>query len=558
MRNKEINRRLNRAVNEAPINLLDDIKNQPIKKIHNHSHITRQEDKKKRSFKPIYALASISLVFIFIFVLLYQSSAIASQIYLDINPGIEISLNKSDKVVDIEADNMDERILNSLDYQGKDLYKVMGKLLDELKVNGYINKDKNAILLSIESQNVDKKRVQMEQLNELIHEYFIDNDLSLVLLRQEIQEDDEMNETNVSKGKRTFVKNLVQLEPDLESEELMEMSLEELIKLSQEISLDLKSIVESDEKVYDYYDKEPSMTSYEEAIAIAFELTKGGVVIEIELDEDDEQLAYEIDILNGNKEFELLIDAYSGNVLEYEEEYDDDIDDEDETAGNTDINNSILDINEISKIALRHTGSGVITEINLEEDDGMYVYEVKVETQTGEYEIEIDAASGKIIKIETENEYDDIKENIDEDIISKGEAIEIARGIGGSGEIEIELEQDDERYIYEVEVKTQAGEYEIEINAVTGEIEKYDHDEDDEDDEDDEIHIDEELADNIISLEQAKGIALSLTDKGVVIEVDLEEDNGLLIYQIEIEDGETEYEIELDAFLGEIISFEKD
>lgn len=484
MKNKEINRRLQRAIKEAPINLLDEIKNQSIQKMKNHSHITRQVEKQKKSFKPLYALATLSLVLIFVFSSFYQSMAIASQVYLDINPGIEISLNKSDKVLNIEATKLEESIIKALDYKGKDLYQLMEDLLNELKDHGYMDKDKNAVLLSVKNASIDKKREQMTLLNDLIHEYFTSNNISLLLLRQEISEDNEVagEKSDVSVGKKTFIKNLVKLDYKLDVDDLMDLSLEDLINLSEDISLDLKSIIESDEEVYDYY-KRPFMISVDEAKKIALKLTKGGVVVEIELDKDDDKIIYEIEILNGNIEFEISIDAYSGEVLEFEKDYKDDKDkgEDDKSKGERDRNNKgdILDKKAISEITLDYTRGGVIIKIELEEDDDEYIYEVEVLTETGEYSLEINAYSGKIEKI-------DYDENNESNITNK------------------------------------------------------------------------ELLEGIISIEQAKNIALSLTDGGTITEIKLDEDDGLFLYEIEVESGDEEYEIKLDAQSGQVISFEKD
>ena len=62
--------------------------------------------------------------------------------------------------------------------------------------------------------------------------------------------------------------------------------------------------------------------SLEEAQKIAFDRVGGGYLIKTELDYDDDDgiKKYEIEIKNGNKEYELEINADTGEIIKYEED----------------------------------------------------------------------------------------------------------------------------------------------------------------------------------------------------------------------------------------------
>lgn len=62
---------------------------------------------------------------------------------------------------------------------------------------------------------------------------------------------------------------------------------------------------------------------------------------------------------------------------------------------------------------------------------------------------------------------------------------------------------------------------------------------------------------SVISVDEAKRIALN-TFAGEIEDVDLERENGRLIYEIEIERGDKEADIEIDAYTGEVIVIEID
>lgn len=61
----------------------------------------------------------------------------------------------------------------------------------------------------------------------------------------------------------------------------------------------------------------------------------------------------------------------------------------------------------------------------------------------------------------------------------------------------------------------------------------------------------------VIDAKQAIDIALQ-EFPGTIVELELEREDGRLIYEIEIENGEMEAEIEIDAYTGEIIVIELD
>lgn len=60
-----------------------------------------------------------------------------------------------------------------------------------------------------------------------------------------------------------------------------------------------------------------------------------------------------------------------------------------------------------------------------------------------------------------------------------------------------------------------------------------------------------------LSADEAIVIAMK-TAQGTVTELELDDDDGRVHYEIEIEDGVYEYEFDIDAITGEVLDFEKD
>ncbi|MEH7123603.1 PepSY domain-containing protein [Bacillus sp. JJ1773] len=143
--------------------------------------------------------------------------------------------------------------------------------------------------------------------------------------------------------------------------------------------------------------------THEEAIKIA--LTKAeGYVESVELENKSGKRYFEVEIENKDKEFEIRIDAITGDVLSVKEDLDDDDDDFEKTAKST--SNNFISIQKAIEIAEKEV-NGKVIEINRDEDDNQLIYEVELKTSKGEAEVEIDAVTGKVLDVEIDHDRDD-------------------------------------------------------------------------------------------------------------------------------------------------------
>ena len=116
------------------------------------------------------------------------------------------------------------------------------------------------------------------------------------------------------------------------------------------------------------------------------------------------------------------------------------------------------------------------------------------------------------------------------------------------------LEYDDGRAVYDVEFWTADKEYDYEIDAVTGEILSYDYDA--------EHYTAPAASGTQITSDDAKRIALE--HAGIAeadatrFKVELDEDDGRQVYEVEWEVGRTEYSYEISAADGSILNYETD
>ena len=170
---------------------------------------------------------------------------------------------------------------------------------------------------------------------------------------------------------------------------------------------------------------EAALLGEEEAKALALE--NAGVqadqakVVRVEMDREDGRLVYEVEFVAGGVEYDYELDAYTGEILKSEREK---VQPPKSTAKPKSTSKatarptakpseaSSADIGRDKALSIA-LGNAVVSseaarKVKVEKDreNGRTVYEVDFEAGGYEYEYEIDAASGKILKKEKERDDD--------------------------------------------------------------------------------------------------------------------------------------------------------
>jgi uncharacterized membrane protein YkoI len=240
----------------------------------------------------------------------------------------------------------------------------------------------------------------------------------------------------------------------------------------------------------DASEAEPKLT--EEDISQIVEQQYPGEITELELEKEGDRVVYEVEVAGESKEYDMELDGNTGEVLEIREKEitskSNETADERETveieeSNEKDVkateknneqpadNNDILTVAQVKEIALNEF-PGVIKELELDKDDGHLKYEIDIKNENREEaELDIDAYTGEILKMELELKHNSKNSKpLPNDILSVTEISEIALNEFAGIVKEIELDKDDGRLIYEVEIKNKGKEAEMDIDARTGEI----------------------------------------------------------------------------------------
>ena len=351
-----------------------------------------------------------------------SNNFIAATICLDVNPSIEIQINKEEKVLNVIANNEDaNKIIGDMDFKGSDLKVTVNALIGSLVRNGYINEIANSILISVNDADPNEAQSLEERLMKEISS-IIDN--GSILYQKVDSLDDDINKIaekyDITLGKAQLVKEIVQTNNLYKYEDLTSLSINELNLLKKNNETNIQRNGQPSDKAYIGTDK---------AKEIALKNT-GAKDAEVtykksEIDYDRQRMVYEIEFIYQGVEYEYDIDALTGEIVDLEMENINNQNQTNNTPTNNQSNNQTPTNNtttqttnsaiDAKQIALKHAGlkESDITNYRIKKDydDGVVKYEIEFMVGDIEYEYDIDANNGNVIGFSKEKDDDHVQQN---------------------------------------------------------------------------------------------------------------------------------------------------
>lgn len=141
-----------------------------------------------------------------------------------------------------------------------------------------------------------------------------------------------------------------------------------------------------------------------------------GVITEFELERYNEGYYYDFEMESDNEELDIKVDAVTLEVIETDYDDDDDLDSEYRAKLNGDVHSL-----EEAIESTREYFDGIITDFDIDDDDGMIVYEFEIRDDHLEVEVDVNADDLTIVKYEietrdrdSEDHRDTIRQNIED------------------------------------------------------------------------------------------------------------------------------------------------
>ena len=509
----------------------------------------KKRNRTRRIWMQVGAVAA-ALILVFGINLTYANFRVDSVVGIDVNPSLEISVNRNEKVLSVQALNEDaEIVLDGMDLKNVDLDVAVNAVIGSMLKNGYLDKANNAINICVENSDPQRSEALSRKLTEAVNSILSSNAVNGSVMTQTTEKNTQLEqlakENNVSVGKAALAEQAVTAKDGA-------LTFEDAVKMPV---IDLWEIV---------YPESTTMISLEDAKAIALEKIgkTAGQVTFLKEAFYEKQLVYlyDLEILTDTYKYGIEISALSGEILNFYPT---------KLNGGNQVNtipDGLITAEKAQEIAYADAGvkssQAELKKCKLDEDDGEWLYEVEFRSGKNEYEYEINAKTGKILSRDME-----IREPsgatsgvaVSSSLITDERALEIACSDAGvkSSQAELKkckLNEDDGEWLYEVEFRSGKNEYEYEIDAKTGKILSRD------------MEIRESsgatsgvaVSGSLITDERALEIACS--DAGVkssqaeLKKCKLDKDDGEWLYEVEFRSGKNEYEYEIDAKTGKILS----
>ena len=277
---------------------------------------------KKNWYRGLAALAAALVLFIGAGSMLRMQNESFAVVGIDVNPSVELSVNRSDRVVAVNTLNDEgEELVSEMDLKGSDINVACNALIGAMLTHGYLTNESNSMLVSVRAEDSEKGRQLEQELSARLSRFLENSEVAAAIIGQYVEDDSELeafaDKHGISLGKALLIRKLLASGSSRMSEEaLLKLSTQELILLGQQRKVQRE----------DSYGKADTSKYIGKSKAIDLALSQAGVTkkqavgARAEFDCDDGVIIYEVEFTAGGTEYEYDIDASTGKVISHEEE----------------------------------------------------------------------------------------------------------------------------------------------------------------------------------------------------------------------------------------------
>ena len=274
------------------------------------------EVKPRRKLRPWLAAACAALVLLGAGgggLIYHQSYAVASVVSLDVNPSIELKVNRNERVISCTALNTEAAAVlfdmdGGADLKGTKVDVAVNAIVGALVREGYLDSISSAILISVEDKDQDRAARLQAELVASVDGVLQAQAPGTSVLSQVFTTDAGVEYTNfssgLSAGKSALVYKVMEMNGTLATNSTV--AFDKLAALSVE---ELNDLLKAGEKRIPIGKDAAALTvdEYAGTMAISSAVT--------DVDPELEEGVYEVELKTAWGEFDYIVDAFTGQVL---------------------------------------------------------------------------------------------------------------------------------------------------------------------------------------------------------------------------------------------------
>lgn len=197
--------------------------------------INMPERNMRSIYKNLSAVAACFLILIMLSSGVYAYYTPYSYVSVDINPSLELYVNRFDKVIGVHAFNEEavQIIKTSKGIKNENVSVALEQILDNAEEAGYLKKDvENSVMIVVSSKNTKEETALIDKISKTSTAVLsgISSNYEVILEKTKVENYKKAKEQNISPGKVMLANRFKQAKPEIDEEKVKNMPLQQAIK----------------------------------------------------------------------------------------------------------------------------------------------------------------------------------------------------------------------------------------------------------------------------------------------------------------------------------------
>ncbi len=404
-----------------------------------------------------------------------NATAQAAVVALDVNPSIELKIDKRNRVKEAIANNDDaQTILQGMDLKGATLDVAVYAIIGSMTVHGYLTEYTNSVLVSVDTKKESTYNQIIDMVTSKIQTTLKEHNIESSVVAQWLKDKDLVgqiaNEYNISMGKATLITKIVDASNRDTTEGAHKYTVEELVNRSvNELAIILAKysgnkvdgfVTNGNASEKAYVGKQKAKQIALADVGLDEHLTEQGIDLycDVELDIEDGTMVYEVEFVYSNYIYEVDIKALDGEVIKSETKHISIFHEDKNLPNLTDdelVSKATEGLQDVSNVQVNTKGK-----------------QVQISFQAGNYQYQVDLTQkGTLLSLEKRLTITTSDDRLSADEIKKIALEILSRKLSFLDDQieEIDCELSDDGTYYEVEIELFGLEFTLRIDAKTGE-----------------------------------------------------------------------------------------